>query len=116
MNTLIKTSRVKIYFLIALFGLIIGYAGSTLAITVTVGANKQLAPNVKAIGFSIVGKKGSYGWLGHTYKRSSLPAGTYSFGFRNKQGKDVSCGTAKLTKDSIVVLQMSGSKCTVSVR
>lgn len=116
MNTLVKRSRLKLYLLIAVFGLIIGYAGSTLAITVTVGASKQLAPNVKAIGFSIVGKKGSYGWLGHTYKRSNLPAGTYSFGFRNKEGKDVSCGTARLTKDSIVLLNMSGSKCTISVR
>lgn len=116
MKTLVKSVSTKWYFVIALFALIIGYAGSTFAITVKVGASSQLAPNVKAIGFSIVGKKGSYGWLGHNYTRSNLPAATYAFGFRDKNGKDVNCGNAQLTKDSTVILYMKGSKCTLSVK
>lgn len=116
MKTLTKSRRTKLYVLITVFSLVVTYVGGALAISVSVGASKQLAPSVKAIGFSIVGKKGSYGWLGHTYKRTNLPEATYSFGYRDKSGKDVSCGTARLTKDSTVVLYTKGGKCALSVK
>ncbi len=70
-------------------------------------------PGVFAVGFSVNGSRsGSMG----TVATKSGPAGAnYLFGLRTNTGKSVSCGSKRLTQDSIVVVTFNGTSCTSSV-
>ena len=113
MKRLIKRSM-KYYLVAGLCGLILGFSGITLAahgtakktITIQVWSPQQ----VTALGFQANKQKGllaknySKGGLGNNYSSSGHPAGVkYSFGIK-VGGKSVSCGSKKLTENSVVKL------------
>ena len=116
MKTLVY-GRTKLYFLVGLFGLIIAYAGSSFAgkmISVSVGVDKQTMKytHVKDIGFSV--DKKSKGSIGHKTTKKGPAGAKYFFGFKGSKGK-VSCGSAVLMRDSIVVLNYDGKICTNTI-
>lgn len=82
-------------------------------INVTVTTNDQTAAG---IGYAVNGKK--IGGAGKTYTGKGPINSNYSFGYRKNsaQGKDVSCGSHRLTKDSHVFLIAKGNKCRSIVR
>lgn len=74
-------------------------------------APKPMLSNVRAIGFSVANV--SQGSLGYATTKTG-PAGKYSFGIREKGGKSISCGKAKLTKNSFVQLKYDGRVCHIN--
>jgi hypothetical protein len=84
------------------------YAFNAGTINVTVSTNDSTAAG---IGYSVNGKK--IGGAGKTYTGKGPVNGNYAFGYRkhSAQGKNVSCGSHTLTKDSQVFLITNGNKC-----
>ena len=100
--------------LITLFSLIFAwaanasYAGKTISVTVVVEKNISSKMRIFGTGFSVNNK--SSGSMGSSTTKTGPAGGKYSFGFRIA-GKDVSCGTALLKQNSIVLLYFRGNKC-----
>ncbi|KTC89839.1 hypothetical protein OQJ18_06850 [Fluoribacter dumoffii] len=82
------------------------FAANTINVTVT--TNDQ---NAAGIGYAVNGKK--IGGSGKTYTGKGPVNSVYSFGYRKNSpnGKDVSCGSHRLKKDSYVFLIAKGNKC-----
>jgi len=77
-------------------------------ITVSVATND---PTAAAIGFTVNGKES--GGAGKSYTGNGPSNQKYSFGFRKKsvRGKNIRCGSLKLTKNSNIVLTKKGNRC-----
>ena len=77
-------------------------------ITVTVTTND---PTAAAIGYTVKGKES--GGSGTSYTGHGPSNQTYAFGFRKTsvKGKNISCGSAMLTKNSNVTLVTKGNRC-----
>ncbi|HHF7365207.1 TPA: hypothetical protein ACPSKY_000300 [Legionella bozemanae] len=94
-----------------LWGSSLIHAAETIRITVT--TNDQTAAG---IGYMVNGKK--TGGPGKFYTGNGPKNNKYFFGYRKKsaQGRDVSCGSHNLTKDSYVILLAKGNRCRSIVR
>ena len=77
-------------------------------ITVSVTTND---PTAAAIGYTVEGKES--GGSGKSYTGHGPSNQTYAFGFRKTsvKGKNISCGSAVLTKNSNVTLVTKGNRC-----
>ena len=77
-------------------------------ITVTVTTND---PTAAAIGYTVKGKES--GGSGKSYTGHGPSNQKYAFGFRKTsvKGKNISCGSAMLTKNSNVTLVTKGNRC-----
>ncbi|MCE0723245.1 MULTISPECIES: hypothetical protein [Legionella] len=103
--------KIMIIIGLCLLGSSFVYAEQTIRITVT--TNDQ---NAAGIGYLVNGKK--IGGPGKSYTGKGPKNGKYLFGYRIKsaQGRDVSCGSHKLTRDSYVILLAKKNKCRSIVR
>lgn len=97
--------------LVASSGIALAQHSSQEKIKVQVQLQAPKDANIRAVGFSV--GKSSTGSLGRMTTKSGPANAMYSFGLRKKNGEDVPCGKAKLTKNSIVKLTYDGKKCKV---
>jgi len=96
--------------------LVLGFSSTTFAkdktgkIQVTVMVEKKIGKiyHVFAIGFSVNNK--DRGSLGRSTKKSGPANAKYAFGFKGTAGS-ISCGTAVLKRDSVVLLYFKNKRC-----
>lgn len=90
-----------------------GYGYGPNTINVSISTND---PTAAGIGYAVNGKK--IGGAGKSYLGKGPINSTYTFGYRKKSasGRDIFCGTHRLTKDSTVFLISKGNKCRSVVR
>ena len=82
--------------------------GKTISVSVVVDPSVTKQVRVYGTGFSV--NNNGKGSPGSSTTKTGPAGATYSFGFKIA-GKDISCGTAVLNRDSKVTLYYRGGKC-----
>lgn len=111
--------KIKTYLLIGLFSFILAWGSSVFShkshakktISVTVGVDKQLAKRIQVFGLGFMVNNKRRGGMGTRTTKSGPAYATYSFGFKQYRGKQVSCGSSVLKEDCDVVLYYQGNRC-----
>ena len=86
------------------------------AIQVNVRTN---ANEIEGLGFTVNGAE--HGGMGNSYQGVDMPKGSYAFGLRDKEGKNIPCFTkngkksVQLSRNANAYLTYNGRRCMVSV-